>query len=269
MSAGLSWRGRARIAAVLVVLVPTTLVLMGLQALSLRFGWRLAHILPRLFHRMACRLLRVRITAEGAPDSRRPLLILSNHLSWLDITVISTLLPLSFIAKSEVGTWPVFGTFARLQRSIFIDRTRRKGAAEANREIAARLADGDAIVLFAEGTTSDGNRVLPFRSAVVGAARDAIAEAGHDGHVVLQPLTVAYPARGGLPVLRADRPFIAWHGDMDLVPHLAAIMAGAPIDAVVSWGEPIAFDRATDRKAVTRAAEGSIRRTYARLTTGR
>ena len=124
--------------------------------------------------------------------------MISNHTSWLDITVISTLAPVSFIAKREVASWPLFGTFARLQRSIFIDRTRRKGAAEANREIAERLAGGDAIILFAEGTTSDGNRVLPFRSSLVGAARDAVAEAGHTGHVLVQTLTVAY--------VRAQRP---------------------------------------------------------------
>ncbi len=111
--------------------------------------------------------------------------------------------------------------------------------------------------------------MLPFRSAVVGAARDAIAKAGHTGHVVIQPMTVAYVRRGGLPVLRQDRPFIAWHGDMDLLPHLAGIMAGLPLDAVVAWGEPIAFDTGSDRKAVTRQVEAEIRRTYVRLVTGR
>jgi len=258
-----------RIGLILVVLVPATLVLIALQLLALRLGWTLAHRLPMLFHRMVCRLFGIRVTQEGAPSRDRPALVISNHTSWLDITVISTLAPLSFVAKSEVAEWPLFGTFARLQRSVFIDRNRRKGAAEANSEIAERLAGGDALVLFAEGTTSDGNRVLPFRSAVVGAARDAIAVAGHTGHVVIQPLTVAYVRRGGLPVLRQDRPFIAWHGDMELLPHLAGIMTGPPLDAVVAWGEPIAFDTGSDRKAVTRQVEAEIRRTYVRLVTGR
>jgi lyso-ornithine lipid O-acyltransferase len=264
----IGWRGRTRIAGVLVVLVPATLALMALQWLGLRLGWRLTHHLPVLFHRMACRLLRVRITVAGAPAAERPLLILSNHLSWLDICVISTVMPLSFIAKQEVAGWPVFGTFARLQRSVFIDRTRRRGAAEANREVAGRLTDGDAIVLFAEGTTSDGSRVLPFRSAVVGAARDAIAEAGHTGHVLVQPLTVAYPRRGGLPVSRRDLPAIAWHGSMDLLPHLSAIMAGPPIDAVLAFGTPLPFDAGTDRKAVTRRLHEEIRGTFPRLARG-
>jgi 1-acyl-sn-glycerol-3-phosphate acyltransferase len=251
--------GRLRIAAVLALLVLATPPLMLLQWLALRYGWGLAHRLPLLFHQMVCRLLRIRITPVGHPARDRPLLVLSNHSSWLDITVISTLLPVSFIAKTEVGTWPVFGTFARLQRSIFIDRTRRQATAGANREIAERLAAGDAIVLFAEGTTNDGNRLLPFRSALVGAARDAIVHAGHDRHVVIQPLSVSYPRRGGLPVGRAERPQVAWHGSMDLVPHLAGIIAGPPLDAVVVWGEPIAFDRDSDRKEVTRRAEDAVR----------
>ena len=169
-----------RIGLILVVLGPATLALMA------RAGARRAVRLAAV--RIACPCCStawsagcsgVRVDAGGRAIARHgPLLVVSNHTSWLDITVISTLAPLSFVAKSEVAGWPLFGTFARLQRSIFIDRTRRKGAAEANREIAERLAGGDAIVLFAEGTTSDGNRVLPFRSAVVGAARDAIARGG-------------------------------------------------------------------------------------------
>lgn len=250
---------RLRIGAVLGFLVLVTPPLMLLQWLAVKAGWRLAHTLPVFFHRMVCMVLRIRVTAIRHPAPERPLLVLANHSSWLDITVISTLMPVSFIAKSEVGTWPVFGSFARLQRSIFIDRTRRQATAGANRAIAERLAEGDAIVLFAEGTTNDGHRLLPFRSALVGAARDAIVHAGHDRHVVIQPLSVAYPRRGGLPVARAERPAIAWHGDMDLVPHLAAIIAGPPIDAVVVWGEPIAFDRDSDRKAVTRRAEDCVR----------
>ncbi len=253
----------------LVAFVPVTLVLMGVQWLAIRCNLRLAHTLPVAYHRFACALLRVRITVEGAPAAARPLLVLSNHTSWLDITVLSTMIPVSFIAKSEVGTWPVFGALARLQRSIFIDRTRRKGAATANREIAARLVDGDAIILFAEGTTSDGNRVLPFRSAVVGAARDALAQAEPGRAVTVQPLAVAYPARAGLPVGRAQRPFIAWYGDMDLLPHLAAIVTGPPIDAVVVWGQPVAFAHDTSRKAITRTLEDAVRREYAIRATGR
>ena len=260
---------RLRVAGLLVVLVPAGLVLVGLQMLALRFGWRLSHWIPVVFHRLACRLLRVRVAVRGEPVTGQAVLVVSNHTTWLDIVVLSTLQPMSFIAKSEVAGWPLFGTLARLQRTVFIDRSRRKGAAEANSEIAERLAGGDAIVLFAEGTTSDGGRVLPFRSSLLGAARDAIARAGHDGHVLVQPVTVAYPARGGLPVGYGDRPGIAWYGDMDLIPHLVGIIAGPPLDAVCVWGTPVPFDAGSDRKAVTRAVETEVRETFARERNGR
>jgi 1-acyl-sn-glycerol-3-phosphate acyltransferase len=249
-----------RAALLLTWLVPATCVLMGVQGLALRRRWPLARTLPVFFHRMVCALLRVRIQQIGAPTSRRPLLIIANHLSWLDISVLSTLLPLSFIAKSEVASWPVFGTFARLQRSIFIDRARRQATGAANAVIAERLGQGDAIVLFAEGTTSDGNRVLPFRSALVGGAREAMAASGQsDRPVMVQPLTIDYLRRGGLPLGRADRPSIAWYGAMELVPHLLALMHGPPLDAVAVWGEPIPFGSDSDRKRVTKRAEQAIR----------
>jgi 1-acyl-sn-glycerol-3-phosphate acyltransferase len=251
--------GRLRVAGVIGVLVPATLVLMGLQALALRFDWRLAHEIPVVFHRMVCRLMRIDVRTKGAPSIARPLLLVSNHSSWLDITVLSSILPVSFIAKQEVAGWPIFGTFARLQRSIFIDRTRRAATREANKAIGGRLAGGDALVLFAEGTTSDGSRVLPFKSSLLGAARDALAAATHNSHVLVQPVAVCYPRRNGLPVGRVERPMIAWHGSMDLLPHLAAIIAGGPIDASVVFGDPIAFESTSDRKAVTRCVEDIVR----------
>jgi lyso-ornithine lipid O-acyltransferase len=112
-------------------------------------------------------------------------------------------------------------------------------------------------VLFAEGTTSDGNRLLPFRSSLVGAAQTALM---HDSveRVYLQPLAVSYIRRNGLPVTRRDRPFIAWYGDMDLGPHLKMIMRGVPLDVVVTWGELIPFNG--NRKQATASAEAEVRR---------
>ena len=115
--------------------------------------------------------LRIEVNGRLARDA--PVLVLANHVSWLDISVIGSLGPLSFVAKSEVERWPVVGLFARLQRTVFIDRARRAHTAEVNATVARRLAGGDIIVLFPEGTSSDGNRVLPFRSSLVGAARAA------------------------------------------------------------------------------------------------
>ncbi|MGO4524454.1 lysophospholipid acyltransferase family protein [Microvirga sp. 2MCAF35] len=235
-----------------------SLVLVPLQMLALRFGWSsMLHGLPVRFHGILMRLFNVRVVERGTPPGNAPTLVLANHVSWLDIPVIGSLHPVSFIAKSEIEAWPVVGLFARLQRSVFIDRQRRKATAEVNDALAHRLVKGEAIVLFAEGTTGDGNRLLPFRSSLVGAAQTALM---HDSveHVYLQPLAISYTHRNGLPVTRRERPFIAWYGDMELGPHLRMFVQGIPLDVVVTWGEPIPFNG--NRKQATIAAEAEIRR---------
>ncbi|WP_244610725.1 lysophospholipid acyltransferase family protein [Microvirga pakistanensis] len=241
----------------LLILVLCSLVLVPLQMLGLRFGWQVMHHLPVLFHRILLRLFNVRVIEKGMPPGDAPTLVVANHVSWLDIPVIGSTHPLSFIAKSEIEGWPVVGLLARLQRSVFIDRQRRKATAEVNDALAHRLVKGEVIVLFAEGTTSDGNRLLPFRSSLVGAAQAALM---HDSveQVFLQPLAISYIRRNGLPITRRDRPFIAWYGDMDLGPHLKLFLEGHPIDVVVTWGEPIPFNG--NRKQATAAAESAVRR---------
>jgi 1-acyl-sn-glycerol-3-phosphate acyltransferase len=241
----------------LLVLVLCSLVLIPLQLLAIRFGWDMVHHLPVLFHRILLKLFNVRVVEKGTPPGDAPTLVVANHVSWLDIPVIGSVHPLSFIAKSEIEGWPVVGLLARLQRSVFIDRQRRKATAEVNDALAHRLVKGEVIVLFAEGTTSDGNRLLPFRSSLVGAAQTALM---HDSveQVFLQPLAISYTHRNGLPVTRRDRPFIAWYGDMDLASHLKLFVEARPIDVVVTWGEPIPFNG--NRKEATLAAESAVRK---------
>jgi lyso-ornithine lipid O-acyltransferase len=229
------------------------LCLAPLQWLAVKRGGAVAGRLPVLFHRLFLRLFSIRVIQRGRPPTGRPTLVLANHVSWLDIPVLSSVAPLSFIAKSEI-----FGTFARLQRSVFIERARKSHTAEVNAQVAHRLAAGETILLFPEGTTADGNRMLPFRSSLVGAARTALAEPAL-GAIDLQPLTIAYLRRDGLPITRRDRPAIAWYGDMDLLPHLAGLLRGGPIDVLVIWGEPIRFDAVSDRKQATIEAEAAVR----------
>lgn len=239
-----------------------------LQLLARRRGWRLAATLPVWWHRRALAALGVRIRVVGHPCRDRPLLVTPNHVSWLDICLIGSLMPLSFVAKQEIAGWPLFGFLARLQRTVFIDRNRRTATAEANREIAERLAGGDAIVLFPEGTSWNGTHVLPFRSALIGAARAAVLDGGHE-RVWVQPLSLAFTRLDGLPLGRAERPLVAWYGDMEMIPHLTTVVLAGPIDVEIRWGEPIPFDETTDRKLLARALERAVRRMATASLTGR
>jgi 1-acyl-sn-glycerol-3-phosphate acyltransferase len=123
------------------------------------------------YSRTLCALLGVRIRVVGEPARDRPALIVANHASWLDIVVLTAIAPVVFVAKREIANWPLVGLVARARPTVFVDRNRRHQTADVNAQIAQRLAEGDSIVLFAEGTSSDGNRVLPFRSALVGSAQ--------------------------------------------------------------------------------------------------
>lgn len=248
-----------RVISILLVFAALTLVLLPFQLAGMALGLRLQRSLPHWYHRILCALIGVRIREVGVRSADSPALILSNHVSWLDICVISALSPVVFVAKREVAGWPVFGWLARLQRTIFINRQARHQTGAASREIAGRLLGGDAVVLFAEGTSSDGIRVLPFRSSLVGAVHHALGNSQHT-HVTVQPMSLAYHSLSGVPMGRGLRQRVAWYGDAALVPHLLAVLASGAVDVTVSWGAATAYDMSADRKAITRDAEQSVRR---------
>src|SRR3979490_2178763 len=217
-----------------------TLVLLPFQLIGIAFDLRLQRSIPHLYHRVLCALIGVRIREIGARSTASRALILSNHVSWLDICVITALAPVVFVAKREVAGWPVFGWLARLQRTIFINRQARHQTGAATREIAGRLLGGDAVVLFAEGTSSDGIRVLPFRSSLVGAVHHALGATTQHSHVTVQPMSLAYVSLGGLRMGRGLRERVAWYGDADLVPHLLQVLSSGAGAATACCGEAAA-----------------------------
>jgi lyso-ornithine lipid O-acyltransferase len=208
------------------------------------------------YYRALCAFLRVRIHIVGTPIRDRPTLILSNHVSWLDVPVISAIMPIAFVAKQEVATWPIVGIAARFLRTVFVDRNRRHQTKEANAEIARRLTEGDPVVLFAEGTSSDGNRVLDFRSALIGHVTHLAA----NHQVMLQPVSIGYTRTQGIPMGRQHRGLVAWYGDIDLTPHFRRFLSRCAVDVVVTFGQAVPFDNGLDRKTMARVAENTVRR---------
>jgi lyso-ornithine lipid O-acyltransferase len=245
-----------RLAQQLVLVVVLTLGFLPVQLVALWLKLPLRSTLPVAWHKIMCRIMRIKVVVHGQASDARPLLIVSNHVSWSDISALSSVMPLSFVAKSEVEGWPIFGTLAKLQRTVFINRDVRHQTGLQAKAIAARLGhEKDVMVLFAEGTTGDGTRLLPFKSALTGAAALAI---GDDGIAHVQPVAIAYTRYGGLPVGFKRRLQAAWIGDLDLLPHLKHILTGQPIDVEISFGEPIIIAPPVNRKAVTEACETSI-----------
>jgi len=110
-----------------------SLALIPVQWLAVRREWPLRRRIPTFYHRIVCGILGIHITEIGRRIAEHPLLIVSNHTSWLDISVITAVAPVVFVAKSEVAGWPLFGTFARLQRTVFVERARRSVRAAARK----------------------------------------------------------------------------------------------------------------------------------------
>ena len=231
------------IRAILVILglVVVSLVLIPCQLVAMATGWRKAmRVLPWWWQKAAVWLLGVRVHVHGEPSDARPLLITANHVSWLDISVIGSIMPLSYIAKSEVAGWPIFGILAKLQRTVFVDRARRAKTGEAAGEIAERMKTGDVMVLFAEGTSSNGTHVLPFKSSLVGGAAKAIEAA--KGRATIQPLAINYTHLDGLPIGRFYKTQVAWYGDMEMASHLWWVLRHGVIDVHVAFGKAVPFD---------------------------
>lgn len=229
-----------------------TLPLMPVQQLFIWFWPRMAREFPMHYHRLVCRILGIRVDIHGRPPVEGPLLIVSNHVSWLDIVVLSAVAPVSFVAKKEVATWPFFGSLARLQRTVFVDRERRHATGNSRNDMQSRLRAGDILVLFPEGTSSDGRRVLPFKSSFFGAA-------DIDG-VLVQPVSVAYRGQHNLPMNRRVMPSYAWYGDMDLAPHLLEALSTGPVEVAVICHPPLSLSGELTRKALARHAEEQVRK---------
>jgi len=207
------------------------------------------------YYRVLCALLHIRVSVVGNPVRDRAVLFVSNHVSWVDIVVIGSITPVAFVAKREVASWPLVGITAKMQRTVFVDRGRRHQTGDAVNEIVGRVASGTSVVLFAEGTSSDGNRVLPFRSALLGAIEDQ----GGGARILMQPMAITYIGQHGLPMGRQHRPLVAWYGDLDFMPHIRAFIERGAVDAVVTYGDPVPADRDMDRKAMSKRLEGTVR----------
>ncbi|HSC18664.1 MAG TPA: lysophospholipid acyltransferase family protein [Rhizomicrobium sp.] len=259
-----------RAALLLLFFVAATLVGIPWQATALRFRLARRKTFPQRYHRWLCRWFGIRITVIGKPIQDRGVLMVANHTSYFDILVLSGAARLSFVAKKEVASWFFFGTLARLQETVFIERDKRSKTVEARDEIRERLAMGDALVLFPEGTSNDGNRVLPFRSALLGAAESQIGTEpdGRPKYVLVQPVSITYVGLQGIPMGRENRPFFAWYGDMDLVPHLWEAVKAGPFDAVIEFHPPLTVDQVGGRKALAAQAEAIVRAGQARALAG-
>lgn len=227
------------------VLIPTA-------AVAVRLRPRGMPRIQRQVHSWMCRALRIHIDTLGTPAAGQVLYV-ANHISWSDIVVLGSRILGSFVAKAEVETWPIFGWLADLQRTIYVKREARHKASEQSNAIVERLREGANIILFPEGTSSEGNMVLPFKTSLF-----SITDTPGLEHLWIQPVTITYTHLNGLPMLRAQRPNIAWIGDMDFGRHAYTILGIGRMRALIQYHAPVRRADFPDRKALARHCEKVI-----------
>lgn len=200
-------------------------------------------------YKTLARIAGLRIVTVGQPCDARPLLLVSNHISYFDIMVLGAALPVRFTPKADIRSWQVIGSLCGMLGCIFIDRN-SSAAPRAKDDISAALAEGDIVSLFPEATTGDGVHLQPFRSAMF-----SVAEGGNTSPVWVQPAVIEYTDIWKLPIDSEQWTQIAWYGDMDLLPHLWNALKIGSIGVRLTFLPPVATAGADRKQLAARCQE--------------
>lgn len=217
------------------------------------FRSRLVYRFPLYFHGFVCRLCGMRCDVQGQISTHEPTVYVSNHVSYLDVFVLGSLIKGAFVAKSEVAGWPMFGQLAKLQNTLFLERNPRR-AAEQIEVLGRHLERGENLILFPEGTSTSGVGVARFRSSLF-AATD---------HSKVQPVSVAYVDYDGAPMSPAQREAFAWYlpdpkvavPNRSFVSHFVNALGLRRSRVVVTFHAPLP---AGERKQLAQTAEVQVR----------
>jgi 1-acyl-sn-glycerol-3-phosphate acyltransferase len=241
-------RAIARIAGLLAISLAA-----GLGGLAVR---ALAHVAPataraaegavtRRWARAAARLIGMRVRVHGAPPAG-PAVLVANHLGYVDVVALWSVVGGVFVAKSEVGSWPLVGALGRVLHTLFLDRGRKRDLVRVLAEMDRSLAAGRSVLFFAEGTSTRGDRVLPFKSSLFEAALRA--------RVPVACASLAYRTAPAAPP--ADLA-VCWWGDMTFPDHIYALLRLRGFDAEVRFAGAL---RGDDRKDLARRAHEAVAR---------
>ena len=240
------------------------LIVIPLQLMVLWRGGRISEIFPYWFFKITTWAIGVRLDVRGTPSKDVPVLHVANHISWLDIFALGGVLKGSFVARADLAQWRLFGWLSKLRRTIFIDRENRARSSAHLEQMAERLEQGDSLILFPEGTSSDGSTVLPFKSSLF-----AVAERWKgERPLTVQPVSIAYTRINNMPLGRHFRPYVGWYGDMELGPHLWEYLTLGRVTAVVTFHETVTLEDLASRKEICAHCHGEIASALERLNAG-
>ena len=226
----------------LIIFLLLTLALLPFQFIIVFFIKNYTYIIPYFYHKICLRIFGIKIKTFGKVSINSPILLISNHASYLDIIILGSLFKTSFIAKKEISKWPLLGILAKLQNTIFIDRRVSSLKSQENK-IIKHLNEKKNLVIFPEGTSSDGNRVLPFKSSLFN-----IFEKNLNSKILVQTITIVYKKINGIPMNRIERKNITWHSNMDLIPNIFNVLKKLSIEVEVIFNDEFLPSKEYDRK---------------------
>ena len=239
-------RSTVRVAALVAFSLVMFLPVLALWALTLE---RTRAFVVRFFYIVCGKIVGIRIHQQGIVSKQRPLMLVANHSSYLDIFILGSFLPLSFTPKREIRSWPVIGFFCVLADCVFIER-RPADMQRAQGEMQEKLAMGKVLALFPEGTTGDGFHVKPFKSGFLSLVEEH--------HLPLQPVSLAYTHIGHVPLSAATREQVAWIGEASFVTHFMRLLKFPYIQVTAQFHDVQLMAEEEDRKMLAKTCEEII-----------
>ena len=224
------------------LIILTILLLIPIQYIFVQFKLRYRIYVPIVFHKILLKILGIKVKLIGQNTRARPLILAGNHTSYLDIIILGSIMPICFIAKEDIKHWFLFGFLAKMQNTIFIKRKNHKTLESLN-SINKELDNNSAVVLFPEGTTNTGKKVLNFKSSLFNLFEN-------NNTLRLQNFSLCYTHVNDMPIDDRTRPQISWYGDMNILSHLLNFLKISCVNATVVF-HPILPLRGLDRKSIS------------------
>lgn len=244
-------------AARLTLFVFTTLLLLTAYIVCAGPMQRARRPIQTLWSQLICWICGLRVHVIGQYHGAGSTLYVCNHVSYLDIPVLSRRIEATFVAKSEVANWPLFGFMAKVSGTVFVKRSASQARVQ-REELDQRLCDGGSLLLFPEGTSTDGSGVAPFKSALLDVVVNGKAKSERGG-LVVQPVSVAYTrSRDGTPLTGHRTSFYCWYGDMTLAPHLWRLLGKPGAEVEIRFHQPVNPEDFSNRKQLAIHCHGLV-----------
>ena len=219
-----------------------TFLLLPFQILISFFLKKLIYLIPNFYHKFCCKIFGLKIKKIGNISNYKPTLFVSNHASYLDIMILSSLIKTSFVAKKEVSSWPLLGLLAKLQKTLFIDRKISSIKRQENL-IEKHLKEKRNLVIFPEGTSTDGNKVQFFKSSLFNIFENKI-----NTKINIQNVTIVYKKVNGITLNRTNRRDLTWHSEMEMLPNVINVLKKMSINVEIIFDKEFVPKKNIDRK---------------------